>query len=350
MRERIKAFIIIFFILNLIGCNKNSEIVQKEFPLVQFLTPTYIRVNEIIKFDNIHLLEDYVILRDGNVNNEYFFYVYSYPDFKFLYSFGKKGNGPEECLLPTITKSTQGNVFAFRDHASDKYMEYILTDTVPILVERYDIKPYNYTFFWEINEIEKDSIFLLKRSNDRFNRKELWNLKEYELLDSFPNTFNLVKTLGKNYYAVFDDFWITSSGNNFAIAYYFINLLEFGKLDNGKIWFNGKVGVDVPPNFYLFNNKSGGKYQYNVDNNIVHYESLDSDEEHVYGLYFGKPWGEMENVHSSSIEVYKWDGTPVTLLRLSESISNFVVDGKTKKILGFNNQINEDYIYVYSFE
>ena len=65
--------------------------------------------------------------------------------------------------------------------------------------------------------------------------------------------------------------------------------------------------MNTCPDFYLFTESgSSGKYPYNVDNNIVYYETLSSTSQGVYALYFGMPWGEMGKRHSSQIEVYDW--------------------------------------------
>ena len=52
----------------------------------------------------------------------------------WLYSFGHKGNGRNEYLMPTVIKNMPSNQFAFRDHATDNYATFLLTDSTAILL------------------------------------------------------------------------------------------------------------------------------------------------------------------------------------------------------------------------
>lgn len=204
-------------------------------------------------------------------------------------------------------------------------------------------------FFWEINYVANQQYFL-KRSNSRLSTRELWNLDDYYSLDKLPNTFTLEKELGDAYYTEFDDYWLSVSQTSFAVAYFFINWLEFGKIKNGKLKLNGFVGVTDAPDFYLFEEaKPGGKYKYNVDNNVVYYEALASTPEGVYALYSGVPWGDLEKKHSSIIEFYNWEGKPIKQFILEEPLSDFVVDENRKLIYGINPDSHEDAILVFKY-
>lgn len=337
-------FVMFFFI----SCSKTS-INKKQFPFTQKLEAEFIKIEEIIKFENIYKLNDFVIIRDGNSNNEYFFYVYKYPEFDFLYAFAPKGNGAEEYLMPTVIKSTQNNLFLFRDHATDRFVTYEITDSLSLLINKFDFRPTDDRFMWEINCMN-DSLYLLKRSNNKWCRRELWNYSSFSIVDSIPNTFDLVKNMGKDYYTTFDDCWIISSGDKFAFGYFFIDRIEFGSIKNNKIEIEKSIGENSPPDFYLYKkNVVKGKYKYNVDNNIVYYESMCSGYENVYALFSGIPWGDNEKMHSSCIEIYSWDGTPKTLVELDKSISHFIVDEEAKAIYGFDISNTEDVIYKYTY-
>lgn len=330
------------------SCTK-SKIHEKNFPLYQNIIANHIPINEIIKIGNIYKLKNYFILRNVQTNAEYNFYVYSLPTFKFLYSFCPKGNGANEYLLPTVIKNTPNNKFSFRDHGTDKYVTYELTDTCAFLLEEYQFIPNNNRFFWEINYINND-IYILKNSNSKQISRDLWNFKKHMQLDTLSNTFNLSAQMGRNYYTEFDDMWISASNNNIAFAYFFIDRIEFANIIKEKIELTNAIGETTTPDFYLFNkSNSYGKYKYNVDNNIVYYEDVYSTPQKVYGLYAGIPWGDLDKYHSSLIEIYSWEGKAIKQLRLNESISSMVIDETEKKIYGINPDLNEDSILVFNY-
>ena len=332
----------------IISCSKTT-VKEKDFPSIQELNAEAIYINEIIKSENIHKLKNYIIIRDGYDNSKDFFYVYKFPEFEFLYSFATRGNGPEEYLMPTVIKGTPDNLFSFRDHATDKFVTYNITDSLSILVNTYILKPKDSRFMWEINYLN-DSMHILKRSDNRVSNRELWNFTSGSIIDSIPNSFDLKKKMGKDYYTIFDDYWIVSNNNRFAFSYFFIDRIEFGSIKNNKIEIEKILGNKNPPDFYLYNGKTNrGKFENNVENNIVYYESLVCGNNNIYALYAGIPWGDNEVIHSSIIEVYSWNAEPKTLLKLDMNLSNFIVDEATMTIYGFDVSNSEGVIYKYQY-
>lgn len=334
----------------LVSSCKHPDIYTKLFPEQQTLIATRIPINEIIKLGNIYKTKDYFIIRDIQTNAQYNFYVYSLPTFQFLYSFAPIGNGPEEYLMPTVVKNMPDNLFSFRDHTTDKYVSYQLTDSCAVKKEEFHLPGIDGRFFWEINYTGPNQ-YITKRSNSKLSTRELWNFKQRELLDTLPNTFNLQADFGKDYYTEFDDVWIAACGNKFASAYFFIDRIELGEIRNNKLYATNAIGTDHHPKFYLFNqNTWGNKYEYNVDNNIVHYEDLNSTESNIYGLHAGIPWGDAEEIHSSDIEVYDWQGNPIKRYLLDQNISTFIVDEAHECIYGINPEQCEDAILKFYYK
>ena len=130
-------------------------------------------------------------------NNENNTYIKNFPKQQI-------GTGPGEYLMPTVIKNMPENRFAFRDHATDKYVSYLLTDTCAIMEEEFYLPSLDNNFFWEMNYVDTTQ-YLTKRSNSKSSTRELWNIKQRLLLDTLPNTFNLTEDLGKDYYTEFDD-------------------------------------------------------------------------------------------------------------------------------------------------
>ena len=327
------------------SCSNTEE--EKRFPLVQELKASEVPINEIIKLSSISKLKDYIILRDGAENCEVFFYVYKNPGFQFLYSFAKRGQGPKEYRSPNVIRNTPDNFFSFRDYNS--FVTYQLSDTSSTCINLYKMPIVGGGFLLTgLNQID-DSLFLTKRQSSKWTRRELINLYTHEIVDSIPNTFNLEKELGKDYYTTFEDAIVTSNNKRFAYGYDLIDLIEFGSIQNNKIVITNRVGMKKPPTFYLYETgRQGGKYKFNVQHNIVYYKDIRCGKNYVYALYANIPWGEDEQA-ASLIEVYTWDGSPVALLKLDNDISTFVVDEEMQTIYGFNVNKNEDYLYSFKF-
>lgn len=340
--------LIVLFVCLSISC-KDSVIYKKTFPLTDNVIADTFFFNEIIKVGGIYKIDSFIVLRDVQENLTDFFYVYSFPDLTYLYSFCPRGNGPNEYLLPTVVKNMPDNKFMICAHSSDAIAIYELTDSAAILVERYDFPPQDGRYCWELNQIA-DSCFLLKRNNAKISTRELWDLKAQKKLDTIPNTFKLVEEMGQDYHIEFDDCWISASDTTFAFAYFFINRIEFGKIVKNKIQMDGFVGVDKTPDFYLYGeSKFNNKYKYNVDNNIVYYEDLYVSPLRVYALYSGLPWGDAEMEHSSIIEIYDRVGTPIKQLNLNCPLSTFIVDEESKSIYGINLEALDGAVIKYNY-
>lgn len=316
---------------------KEAQIYKTEFSLKELVSVDTIPFNEIIKVGGIYRTDSFLILRDVQNNANDFFYVYSIAGNKFLYSFCPRGNGANEFLMPTVIKNMPDNIFSIRDHATDIITTYNLTDSAAVVMDRYHFPPQDGRFCWEINYV-KDNKYLLKRNNSRVSTRELWNLKKRKQLDILPNTFDLAEEMGRDYHIEFDDCWISVSDTCFAFAYYFIGRIEYGKIVGDSIKLNGFIGVDETPDFYLFKESSGfnNKYKYNVDNNIVYYEDLYVGSSNIFALYSGRPWGDTEIEHSSTIEIYGLDGQPIKQLDLNVPLASFVVNEKENDIYGIN--------------
>ena len=321
---------------------------EKHFDATVKINAECIIINELLGINNIIKLDDYLILQNGSEGVEDFFFVYSCPEMDFLYSFAKRGRGPNEYFFPAIIKNTPGNILGFRDHATDKLAFYEVTDTCANLCNTIPFKSQdNFRFFWEITYVS-DSLYLTKHQGYKTGATELWNIKTATLTDSLPNTFkNLPRELGKDYYTIFDDYFIAGNGNRFVLAYLMIDRIDFGIIDGGKMSIVSSVGTTSTPNFYLY--KRNETTEFNVDRNIVYYENVFAGAKYVYALYSDDRLDNTERNHSSIIEIYDWSGSPVTLLRLDIPVAYFTVDEANRIIYAVNPELSEEQILKYTF-
>lgn len=309
----------------------------------------YIPVNELLEINNIVKLDDYLILQNESEGVEDFFFVYSYPEIEFLYSFAKRGRGPNEYFLPAVIKNTPGNILGFRDHATDNIAFYDITDSGATLMRTIPFKSEDsFRFFWEINYVS-DSVILTKHQGYKTGATESWNVDRCEVVDSLPNTFEKLRhRLGKSYYTIFDDYFLVAGGGRFAQAYLMIDRIEFGSIDdNGRMSIVSSVGMDTAPDFYLY--RRNETTEFNVDRNIVYYENLVAGDEYVYALYSGDRLDDTEKNHSSEIEIYDWEGTPCELLHLDVPVAWFTVDEENRTIYAVSPSVPEENILKYSF-
>lgn len=349
MREKIAPTLLIFIILAflaLVSCGKGVN-QEKSFGKVSSISADTARIGQLLQANNLALLDDYLVLQNGSDGVEDFYFVYSYPGLGFLYSFGKRGRGPGEYMMPAIIKNTPGNVLGFRDHATDAIVFYEIKDSGAELVSSKILRsPDSDRFFWEINVME-DSTLLVKHQGDKKGATELWSAAS-GIVDSLPNTFaKLPRKLGKDYFTIFDDYLISAKGDRFALAYNMIDRIEFGEVRDGKLLIDSSVGADSTPDFHLYGDDS--ETEFSVDRNIIHYENLYAGNDYVYALYSGKRMDETEERHSSLIEIYSWDGTPVELLDLETPIAYIAVDENSRTVYGINPDMSDEMILVYRF-
>ena len=336
-----------FAMAAIFSCADKSKAV-KTFDVVKNLKAEQIPISEILNINNIIKLENYIVLQNTGEGGDYFYFVYSYPDIRFLYSFAHNGRGPEEYLMPSVIKNTHGNVIGLRDHATDVIAFYELSDTAAHLKFSKTFKtPDINRFLWEINVIE-DSLLLVKHQGYNTGARELWNLYNGKMMDSIGNSFpKLPHKMGKNYYSIFDDYLISASDNRFVISYNFIDRLEMGEVIDGKIHLTEFTGAKQPPKFHLYGDDTSTEFS--IDRNIVTYENVYAGKDYIYALYSGKRLDDTEANHSSSIEVYTWTGEPVQLLNLDTPIAYFAVDEQNRAIYAVNPEIHEDKILKYFF-
>lgn len=340
------AFLVLTF-----GCgNKmaNKDIDEKNIAFTKEtnLKADSVKMDLIIKPGTIYHLDPFIIVSDVSSKPENHFHVFN-KNLKYLYSFCRLGEGAEECLMPTVVSNTSGSTFIVRDHASDVYHTFSLNADKAEHISTFTIKKRaSNEFLWEICNVS-DSVLLAKGMSPRKNIRRLINVNSGITLDTLPSSFHLSESMGKDYYSEYDDFWMTSNGDRFVNAYFFINRIEFGKIHNNSLSLTSYIGVDSAPDFFLYNEEpSDDKYEFNVDYNTVYYEWLTGSSDKVYAGYFGQPWGEIYR-HSSFIESYTYDGKPDTLYSLDIPIANAVILEKENKIIGINPDRSEDYFYIY---
>lgn len=322
--------------------NDKQAIFSKEVTLNADST----EISIIIKAGNIFRADPYIVVSDVAHADGMHFAVFN-DSLKYLYSFCPYGSGPDECLMPTVIKNMPKNQFLVRDHGNSVYHSYILSDSQAVHDRTFRIRDFSpYESVWETNYVSNNT-YLTKGVSPRRSVRRLVDFSSEIILDSLAPAFNLKEIMGSDYYSEFDDFWMVAHKDRFACAYYFINRIELGQVANDSLIIINYWGAGTPPEFHRYTDeKLTGKYEYNVDYNIVYYEWLYGSNNHVYASYFGLPWGDIKQ-HSHIIEVYKYTGDPMVKYNLDISLSSFIVLDDNK-IIGINPDRSDDQFYSFT--
>lgn len=345
-----KLIISVLSSLFIIGCDHNrsdsvNETKDMAFKCQKTLAADSVEMDVIIKPGNIYWSDPYIVVSDVASNKTRHFAVFD-RDLKFLYTFAGVGMGAEECLMPTFVKNMPNGEFLVRDHSTNDFLMYELSDTAARFIKRFKVSTGDSDFLWELNHVS-DGRLMTKAVAPRRVSRRLLDSATGAVVDSLPPTFDLAGTMGKDYYSEFDDFWLCVNADNFACAYYFIDRIEFGKVKSDSLDIRCSVGADTPPDFHLYTDEVlEGKYEYNVDYNIVYYEWAFSTKNRFYASYFGEPWGDI-NKHSSAIESYSWTGEPENRYKLNKPVASFIVLEPENKIIGINPELSDDLFYLY---
>lgn len=352
MKNKTLLFIILLFSICsfAVGCqnskkHSNAAVIAKHFESELSLKADSVQINSIIKPGNIYYVDPYILISDVAVNRTTHFFVFD-RNLNFLYTFCNAGQGDSECILPSIVKNSKATNFIVRDHATDIFHRYSLNDSTAKHIGEFRINTSSpVETLWEMNMVD-DNHLLVKGVEPKSIIRRLIDLQSLLPVDSMLSSFNLKDKMKEEYYYEFEDFWIVSNGRQFANAYYFIDRIDFGEILNNRITIKNSCGASVPPDFFPYTNEElNGKYQYNVDYNIVYYEWLFGTEDKVFASYFGKPWGEIEN-HSNTIESYDYDGKPDGRYKLNIPLASFII--VDNKLIGVNPDRSDEYLFVYS--
>lgn len=345
------ALIAITLILPALGvtsCRHNSTI--DSIPAVTFseqlpVAADSVEIGVVLKAGKILSVEPYILVSDNEHTDGMHFAVFT-NNLQYLYSFCPYGSGPADCLLPVVVKNTPAGHFIVKDFANDTYHEYSLTDYGATETRTFKLPDFNpYESLWEINRLSDDK-YLAKGVAPKRAIRRLVEIGSGTSIDSLMPSFDLFETMGTDYFTEYDDFAMVATDSHFACAYFLINRIEFGSIENESIRVTKSIGTNNPPNFYRYTDEElSGKYKYNVDYNTVYYESIFGSPQRVYASYFGQPWGEIDK-HSHIIEIYNYDGDPILKLLLDIPVSSFVVVDD-KRIIAINPERSDDSFYIF---
>lgn len=327
-----KVIISILFIqIIMFGCSQQGELVDlrevdsvlvgRKIPTSTFIYKPY----NMVKMDNMFVVHDGI---DSNI-----FKFFSYPDVKFLFSWGKIGFGPDEISYVNNTGFLgRGNTFSFTDDYDFKTYEFVTPKKLK-LVEKIELS----NTFGPLNNLSllKDSVFIANTYDP------LQPEKEYTFL--YPerktgNTFGEFPELGYEFESYPEkESWflrrnvVHRDKQRIMVFYLCENLFRIYDF-KGKLKKEIMLNVEGPPGPEYYWRTFGKPY---------------SNGKHIFVLYTNKII-EPDLDYLESLEkdllVLNWDGEIIKRFDLDISISDFVVSEKDRKIYGITLLGGEDIV------
>ena len=338
MKKYVGFSIMLFFI----SCSngENRELNEK-FPRMIRLKAEKIEIKEIIKPGLILLLDNYLIVQNEYNHSEDCFFVYSLEPFKFLYSFGRLGQGPDEYIAHRLIQNSNGNVLSVFDQSSRYIHNFHITDTEPVLIEKNRIEDNRREPFQELSYLNDSIILLLKYDYTLCS----YNINEKIFLDEFNFETDIKKKLGENYKLSLETYHFSNYKDKIVIGHNYINTLSAGKIENNKFIINNKKLTSSGVNQSLYKNS-------------LYYLYTTTTSEHIFAQYYGLPFIQLQpfpiNMKKRNfnfyIEVYDWNLNPLVLLEFDSDILRCAIDEKNKTIYTWNPLEDFDYLLVYKYD
>jgi hypothetical protein len=332
----------LFILLLLCSCsgNENGK-PDKPFPKTIRLEANKIGIKEIIKPVLITVLDTYLVIQNEYIPNHHCFFIYSLEDYKFLYSFGKLGRGPDEYIAPRLIQNSKDNILSVFDQASRWIHNFQITDTEPVLIEKNKIEDARKEPFQELSYLN-DSIILLLRHDFELCS---YNINESRFLEKFSFETDLKRKLGDSYKPSLESYHFSNYTDQIVIGHRHINKLSTGKIEKYGFSINNKelkstnIGKDI--------------YE-----NISYYPYVTATRDHIFAQYYGFPLRRLQpfpmnvkkRVFNFYLEVYDWSLNPLILLEFDSEILRCTINEKSKTIYTWNPSEDFDYLLVYKYD
>ena len=314
-----------------------------------------IAVNEILRpIDHAVVGDKAVVMSAGS---EDLFYVYGLPDFKFLYSTGKSGEGPDDFGRCKFLNGDATEGVLYVDEFSKR------------LAKFFSVDDNNFNNKGQIVPIKKDGVYLRERavasggrwllSSTEVNVDELGRGYLYVIETETRKITDsvLVHTLVKEetmanggvMVTTYNDVSVWSAGDAVAVSYSMIPRMDFYRMtSNGKLKLIKTIGdnftdEETMERFKALEADKGGSATRFCDGQAT--------EKYLFILEVDIKV-DMEarkiNFLSTRVKVYDWDGSVAGMFELEKSATNIMVSPDGGCIFAYN-VVTDDFDRVYTY-
>lgn len=337
----------LLLLLLLCSCRGSAPQNSAEFRFDKRITlrAEKIRIDEIIKPVGITLLDDYLIVEGEAGMNRDLFYVYSRDKFRYLYSFGVNGRGPNEFLMPTVVQQAPGNNFLVFDNPTSWFYSYDLTDSGALLNVKYRIDRKRESTPMQAIAYVNDSVVMYNLLSHESVRLNTLNLKTSSIIDSLHLESGFKETMGGLYNPNVDSFHFDYKEGLVVLACRYVDEMVFTSIDSA---FRFAVGeIELKHTDFVPDKRSG--------KNVNYYVFTSVGDDYVYTQRYGKPLRNLQPFNlvrdfSFSIEVLTRQKEPVAMLEFDNNMLRFLVDEENRCLYSWDPLANFESIDRYSLD
>ncbi len=288
----------------------------------------FVYPEQILRYDSLLIVFDFL-------DWESVFHVFSDRDGRFLYSVGRKGNGPGEVIMPTSpTIDPTDRSLALWDARQKRLVRFRLpassNDSVRYLDYRQN--PRNSSYFSQI--IAHDGSYYVAGHVDplRFGKLERDSVRvlysDYPLLTSEDAEAN------RSVWNYFPCTRITRDGRKMVQSCYVGAALELFSIDKDRIQSDTLLAFTPP--IYRIIEGTRPRWVGTIDETLLGVLDVQISDRYIYALISQQSLTSdpLAAEGSAYIHVFDWSGQPVCRLKLSRLIECFSVDESHGLIYG----------------
>lgn len=318
MRKDFYKYIVSLIFAILASCNSRDEIV---FHRVENIIVDTIPIQQIFAPTFITLTND--ILTVTSYSTSPMLHFYKLPSLSYIYSTGKKGQGPGEIQqFPMICQSVSSDNLYIWGYTAREIREFAFKNDSISLVKIYDLDKYE--TFNQLHVLQ-DSLFIYSAIPSDFS------IKKYDLKANCEVEKIVLKTKGDQPFYSPNYGFVAANDSCIVYAYNYKKQIDIYDVNTLKLT---KRIID--------------RYNYTTpalddnNNNVMHYISVVAGEKYFYALYRGR--SEINSTENSDImEVYDYNGNPVSKYTFTICPQIFIVDEVGHFLYGFSYHY-QDYL------
>lgn len=328
------VFFALFFAL--FSCKlEKSEVIKVTPSGIAHLSFEKIQLKECLHPQRMAVVDSMLVIQDMTTTTSPLFHVYSLKDYSYCYSFGKKGQGPQEFIMPILQKNgSDTSSLLIYDFSNRKIAKYKLTHKEASLINELKLSNISYEDTEKFVFVGDD-----KYAGVPFNGKGslfLYDLKRdiISYTQFYPRNREKISEKCIPYYY---DSQITTDGNTIISAMLLFPQINFFTKDGKYIKsitfskdYNSFLSVDAC--------KKGKTY---TTNTVFCYLDICSHFNTNYALYFQNNesyYDELSLNNLGTCEIHIFNNTldDIKKINLPVLVKNIVINSCDESIIGLS--------------
>lgn len=311
------------------SCNKDIKDRKVNFIEIKYsIESEKIEIQEVFQPIDMLILDDYILFQNQYMDKGDCFFVYSSKNYEFLYSFGKKGIGPEEFISPKFIDNSFGNTLSLVDNGKLVLKDYDLNTKNAILKKESKINELRFPI-QDMSFIDDSLSFILYYTNEDVFLYS-YNYLNNKVIDTLSFDTGLKELIDGEFNSALNDFNFCNRGRKFVVNFLFLNKLISGEVDECGKFINKKyphLKSDFIPSKTLYDNINYYNYP-QMSNNFIYAQ--------YYGYNFRNlappPFNLKGRNYNYLMEVYNLDLQPIALLDFDHESYRFYINKEGDKM------------------